>query len=528
MKRIYITLLVLCVAMVTLAYLYFSKLNRDTNNSEMSLHAATAKASLVFCFENEKSILDLLSTQQLLQALLPEERLTKMASLEEQFLQHPKFNRLLNREKIYISFLPGEDHEIDFMVSTKFSEPTDKSSLQALLKAAGVELEQLDDFARITLKDSTSFYLSVKNNLVLLSPSYKVIAESVLATTDKGDEDFLKYVKSASRLNKNSVASLYVNYDRLGVISNKVSREKFGTMFPLLNKQNIYGNYSYSYSQKRVMFNGRTSFNNEKGYIQLFTKVKPGKITIDALLPLQTASYTGFFSGSYDVWGKDLKRWFKSNGNDDNIKRSLNQINTKYRLNLDDTFPKYYKDQLMTFRLRNNEYLGAINLTNGDKLSQLLIDISTDYNADIKLMKEPNILYHYFGDIFKPFKRPYYVIIDNYMVFSNYASSLQVFLEGYRNNEQLVTQRSYVQALEQVSSFSNITYFREHKNSNRIVRKQFYEPYYKMFTDTSKLGQFDTFIYQLSSDDGKHFQTNILLDKEKKAALDTIPSSSGL
>lgn len=63
MKKIYLTLFTLFAAIVGMAYLYFSKLNKETSYKETSLYAATANSGLVFCIQNDKSIFDILKGQ---------------------------------------------------------------------------------------------------------------------------------------------------------------------------------------------------------------------------------------------------------------------------------------------------------------------------------------------------------------------------------------------------------------------------------------------------------------------------------
>jgi len=50
MKRIYLTLIILLAAMSGMAYLYFSRLNRESTYNEVSLHAATANSGWCFVY----------------------------------------------------------------------------------------------------------------------------------------------------------------------------------------------------------------------------------------------------------------------------------------------------------------------------------------------------------------------------------------------------------------------------------------------------------------------------------------------
>lgn len=523
MKKIYFIIIVLLGVMITLAYLYFSKLNRDTNNNEMSLYAVTAKSGLIFCFQNDKSVLDLLSSQDLLQSLLSEEKLQALQSLQKQLLNIPEINKLINKENIYISFIPGENKDIDFLLSTQTSIKQDPLLLSKLLKSKKISVEKLEDFWKLTLKDTTTFYLAQKNNLILLSMSFKGVSEGLKASEHKNNPDFIEYIKSNHKITRNSLATLYVNFNYLENLLKLVSPVNLKQDFPILNKQNAYANFSYSFSRERILFNGSTIVNNRNSYLNLFSDLNPEKITIDAVLPENTANYTIYAVDNYKNWSISLNTWFTTKKKTDEIKSTINKINTTYHLDLNGTFPKYFKNQLATFQLKSKETFGVINLSNGDKLNQLLLDLSSEYSTDIKVLIEPNLLYCYFGEPFEKFKKPYYTIIDNYMVFSNYPSSIQVFLNSYKNNKQLITNKSYSAAYDQLSAQSNILFYVNQENSENIARNNLFLPYYKLYKSKKNLGRFDSFIYQLSSDH-KKFQSNLLVNKTADFKIDTIPS----
>lgn len=511
MKRIYLTIFLLLSTMVTIAYLYFSKLNRDTNNSEIALYAATAKSGLVFGFQNEKSIVELLGSQDLLQRLLPVKELEALQTIHQKLFSIPEIEMMNSRQMIYLSFLPDEDKGITFLLSTQFTEKQDPEMILNLLKAKQIGVEKMDGFARIKLSDSLSFYMAQKNNLILLSPSFKTISEGLKTADAKSNTEFVDYINSNHKLNKNSLAALYVNYNQLKALASVISKESYAELFPFFDKQDVFGNFSYSFSKSRILFNGSTNISKEHNYLHLFAAKTAPVVSMNTILPAETATYTIYSTGDYATWQKGLHQYFISVNKDSQIRNRIAKINNTYRLDLNRTFPVYFKDQLLTFQLKNGETLGAINLTNGDKLNQLLLDVSTEYSQDIKQLKEPLLLYSYFGDAFTKFNKPYYTIIDNYMVFSNYPSSVQVFLNSYRNDRQLIGDRSYINALNQLSPEAGITYYVNRKHAENAAKKGLFKPMFELYRAEAHLGNFDNFIYQMSNGDKKNFQTNILM-----------------
>ena len=518
MKRIYITIFLLLAAMVTLAYLYFSKLNRDTNDNEISLYAATAKSGLIFCFQNDKSVLDLLKSQDLLQSLLPDKNLESLQTLQKELLSIPEINKQLNKQDLYLSFIPGENRDIEFLISTQTSTKQDPGALFNLLKSKGIAIEKLTDFAKITLKDSSTYYFAQKNNLLLLSGSFKAISEGLKATEKQNNPEFIAYIKTNLKFSKNSLAALFINFNYLQDLQKQFTQEKF-------KQEDAFANYNYSFSKDRILFNGSTSINDKHSYQNLYSDIEAGKITIDAILPEKTANYTIYVVDNYQKWRIGLNSWFGIKKKNAEIEKTIKHISTNYNLDLESTFPKYFNNQLVTFQLKSKEAFGAINLSNGDKLRQLLLDVSSEYSDDIKMLKEPNLLYAYFGEPFEKFKKPYYTIIDNYMVFSNYPSSIQVFLNSYKNDKQLINNKAYIEASAQLSAETSIVRYFNRENSENIANSNLFLPYLQLFDSEKKIGRFDSFIYQLNSDH-KKFQTNLLISRTAESLKDTISSFS--
>ena len=242
------------------------------------------------------------------------------------------------------------------------------------------------------------------------------------------------------------------------------------------------------------------------------------EITIDQLLPDNTANYTVFTVNDYEHWYKELTTWHQEKNKDKRIEKQFAALNEKYRIDINETFPKYFQKQFALFQLNSGEKLGIIKLKNGDKLAQLLLDLSQEYSAEIRVFSDPSLLYDFFGEPFKKFERPFYIIIDNHLVVANNASSLQVFLNRYRNNELLNNTSDYIYLKDQISNLATICIYINQKNSNTIFGRNLKPPYYKQFKSKNGFKAYNAFAYQLSAENGK-FMSNILLLKNQKPTI---------
>lgn len=513
MKKILISIVILFAAIVTMAYLYFSRLNTDQNTTDMGLHAAAASSGFIFSFQNDKGVTDILKEQQLFEEILGTDKYKLLTTLKKHLLNLPGIMRALDQQKVYVSFVAGDKQEIDFLCSTQLGNQENIKQLFTSLQAGKIQVQTAKEISRLILPDSTVFYLGLKQNLVILSHSEQQVQAALTKDTEKKDDKFINYIQESNRFTKNSLAQLYINFNDVPALLKNIIAGKLSGELAVLDRQNAFASLSYNFSRDKVLLTGTTLVNDQNSYYNLFSSLQSKKISIQNILPANTSSYTVFAIDAYAPWRERLNSWFLSKQEDKKISKRISDINAGYHLNLDDLFPKYFKDQFITFQLSSSEKIGAISLTNGDKMMQLLLDLSEDYNEHIKTFKEADLLYAYFGQAFSNFKKPYYSIIDNYMVFANNASTLGSFLDSYTNNQLLISNPAYVSASNQLPENANIVFYVDHHNSASIFQKHIFLPYYKHLLNEKGLKKYASFTYQLSGDKGK-FQTNILINKQ--------------
>lgn len=511
MRKIYFTLIVLLAAMIAMAYVYFAKLNKENSYNEISLYAATANSGLVFSLQNDKSVFEILKGQDLFEKLTGQAKFDQLSQLKTKLISLPAVNNLISGSNIFISFSAGKNKETDYLISTQFNQSQEKPQLLEALKASGIKLTEDQGLVKMALNDSISFYLGLQTNLILLSNSARPVQTALNSLKEKKSQDFVNYIKSHHNHSKNSLGNLFIDFARLPAFLKAILPGTLNGNLDVFAKTQAFASLNYNFSKERLFFNGNTKVNDPKNYLNLFTSQVVQKNTIDNLLPENTANFRLYAIPDYKSWHKSLNNWFTLHKEDKKVKKIIQDTDKEYRLNPDEIFPKYFKDQLITFQLKTGENLAAINLSNGDQVKQLLLDISQDYNEDIKALKKADLLYSYFGEPFKKFSKPYYLIADNYMVFSNQPSSLQDFLTAYRNNKLLISTPDYINLYSQISNNANITYYVNHKNADDLIRKAIYRPYYNYFNAENGLQKFSSFIYQLSADQGA-FQTTLLIN----------------
>ncbi len=513
MKRIVIIIAVLFIAIVTMAYLYFGGLNKEQKNNDHSLYAVAGNASLIFSFENDESILDILSGQDLLQQITGPQKFAQLQSLKHNLLNIPDVAPFFSRQNMYIGLCADMEKNLELLYSTQINNKHNFQQLLQVIKSANVKISLIPkNLTKIELADSTIFYIGNKDNLLLLSTSAELVSLALKPRNDK-ENKFADFIKANSKISKNSLAEVYVNFEKISDILKVTIPGSLNGELAFLNQQPAYAALVYNFNKDKVLLTGTTTVNDPASFYNLFLNSKSNKITINSILPDNTANYSTYFIDNYQTYNKALKNWFKIKKEDKSIEAIIKTMNNAYHIDMEQLLPKYFKDQMITFQLSNGEKLGAINLSNGDKLEQLLIDLSNPYNEDIKLLNVNDLLYSFFGEAFKKFKKPYFTIIDNYLIFSNNATGLKTYLESYRSSKLLINKNNYSNALNQLPGSASITFYIDLENSTNIIQRNIYLPFFRHIYSDEGLKSYSSIAYQISSDNGK-FISNLLMTKK--------------
>jgi len=524
MKKIYFILATLVIVISGMSYMYFSTLNKAGVQSDLSLELVSKNAGLIFSFQNDKSVRNILDGQELLNKIIGEQKSEALRVLKTE-LDKSGIGPLFQGQNIYLGFYPAADKQIAFMLGIQLNPDADEKLLAASLSRSGKPLKPYSTYHLLELSEDISFYVLIQKRVVLIASTASVIDNLIANEKNDIEKEFVSFIQKSDRLSKNSLANLYINYNQIGQLMKSVTPYFNRGALSVLNAQNAFSRLSYNFSKEKVFFSGETKIYNSDSYYSLFANIKPEKIELDKILPANTASFILYSFGDYKTFHKGLQTWFSSRKEQDKIRKRIAAVNEKYRLNLDNIFQRYTGSQAVTFQLQNKQNLAAIKLNSGEKVEQLLLDLSEDYNGEIRSLKEPDLLYYYFGEPLRKFKSPYYLIINNHIVFAAFPSSLLDFRNSYQENNLLVLDKNYTQVFKQLPSSSNILFYLNHKRAQNIIVNTIYPEYYSQIRSEQGLKDFDNFVFQLSGDQGT-FQTNLLFTTPTKAQVPSLQSDS--
>lgn len=521
MKKIIFIILSLFIAILTMAYLYFSGLSSENKNSQHSLFAAAANSSVIFSFQNEQSILDILKSQDLLKEVLGAEKMNQLKAISDYFVKVPGLQKFFDKQGVYIALHPGSGQSINYLYSTQINSDFTTEQLLQTLASVDPTLKPLDGVINIPLNDSTAFYVGLKGNLLLMSTESNLVKTGLAVSKDQSSK-FAEFAQSNNRIARNSLAEVYINFETLPELLKAVIPGKLSGELTPLNNQNAFAALVYNFSKEKVLLTGTTVPQSAANYYSIFSNEQSQKVSITNILPDNTATYTAYAIKDHLSFRKLLGQWFKEIKAEQKVERTISNIKSKYRVDLEKLLPPLFKDQFITFQLSTSERLAAVSLTNGDKLDQLLLELSENYNEDIKQFKVNGLPYAFFGEALQNFQRPYFTILDNYMIIANNPAALTGFLTKYRNNKLLINNNDYGNAMEQLPGTSNVNFYLDLHNSSRIAQRTIYLPYFRHLNADSGLKKYTSISYQLSSDNRKFLTTLLLVKKQDSLLLDSL------
>ena len=522
MKKIYIILATLVIVISGMSYMYFSALNKAGVQADKSLELVSKNAVLVFSFQNDKSVRNILDGQELLSKLIGEAKTDALKALKRN-LDRQETTTLFQSQDIFMGVYSGEQKKLELMIGVQLHPDATEKMVAAQFQRTGLVLKPYSSYYQIQAGDHT-FYVLQQKRVVLIATAASVIDNLIANQKSDTQKDFVSFIQKNDRLAKNSLANLYIDFRQIGPFMKAVTPYFNRGELTILNRQEAFARLSYNFSKEKVFFSGETKVMNADSYFSIFEKHKPEKITLDKVLPASTASFTLYAFGDYKAFHRNLQEWFATIKEGQNIRQKIASINDKYRLNLDGIFLNYTNSQAVTFQLQNKQKLAAVQLTNGEKLEQLLLDLSDDYDGDIRLLKEPDLLYYYFGAPFKSFKKPYYLIINNYIILAAYPSSLIDFRNSYQDNKLLTLDKTYTEVLTQLPTNANILFYLNNKRAQNSILNNVYSDFYDHIRSENGLKAFDGFVYQLSGDQGS-FQTNMLFTTKPA---ETVPKAAAI
>lgn len=503
---------------------YFRSLNNTSQHTSLVLRTIPNDASLIFEFNNEKGFYDIFTDNKLFTNIAGEEKMAELAELRKLILQKPLFEPYLNGQNVFVSLHPQKGDDIDFLVTTSMSKGFEFELFDQALKQpkSGIVINTINISGKqgytIYLNDLKKRFYLIETDEHTLSGSFsKDLIENCAKYDYKKEKE--AFVLMSDRQSSSSLANLYVNYSALSPLFEQLFINKNIDIFKNFRQLPAFAALSLNYKSDALMFNGTTQLQNiaEGSYLSLFSNQKPVINQLRDIFPSTIAYSTNFSVSDPAAFESDLADW-EAKGNFNTERTSiLNKIKSETGIILKKEFSKLLGNEFAIITTRYQEKIAIIQVKDGSKLRGLLNNLSkgADNNTgQFSYDKLPQIL---LGDAFSVFKRPYFKVMDNYLVLTNSTSELSSYDDSYLNHKFINKTEGYNDFNQLLSERSNISFFIQFRNALPLFKEEMKPAFYDEFENaTPGWKNFYGASWQFTSSD-KDYYTNFCL----KMASDT-------
>lgn len=517
MKRLIVTTLILLTATVAITVVYFKNLSPPGVRTNQLMHTIPDNAVAVFEFNNEKGFYDIFKGSQLLGAVVGANKLHELDTLRKLLLTTPLADKFFAGQNIFISIHPSSSNDIDLLVTTTAANGFEPDAMAQISALPNIGLSVTSKHNAIGLEYdilvkaiNKHFYIIKKeDNIFAGSFSRELIDKSILYHNEKGKNIF---VPLSEQQNSNSLANLYINYEQLSPLFEQVFNNKNTDIFKSFRLLPAVAALSMNYKSDALMFNGFTTNNaHTSSYLNLFAAQQPVDNHLKDIFPATTAYSINFAVSDPKRFEADLSQWHTKAGVGNEKDKLFAKIKAETGLFLKSEFEHLLSNEFAVVTTRYQEKYAIISVKDGSKLLPLMMNVSTMTNDNIGQFNYEKLPFFLLGDAFSIFRKPYFMIIDNFLILAATPSELTSYTDTYINRKFISKIDQYNQFDNLLAERSNVAFFINFKNSQSILKRDLKDPFYDAFENNQPgWKSFYAAAYQFTASD-RSFYTNFCM-----------------
>lgn len=394
-----------------------------------------------------------------------------------------------------------KDYDFLFLLNLKKGSKIGfvEEAIEKVLQTSGLKVSSKDfnNKTIISAYDRISketLYFSVVQNYMLFSYSAQLIENSIMEIENPMlgmDEHFLNVYNETS---EDGLCKLYLNYSYLDDFMQCYSNEQ-NPMIKDLSEVMFYSGFKVDVEDEFCSLEGYTNINDSiDSYLKALMLSGKGEITSQKVLPARTAVFhsLGFENGpkfyrnlltvlqldpeaynDFESNKKLIERLLKIDVERDMMSWVDNEVSyaenepSKYTEHLDDIMVVMKANDIDYARERLDFIAEQVKKRTPAKFKKV------DYkNYVIQYLDIKGVFKMFFGKLFSKIEKPYYTIIDNYVVFSNNPRTIVSVIEDYETGNTLEKNEEFDDFIDKFNKQSTVfSYISSNKQFPLMVKK---------------------------------------------------------
>ncbi|MBR9861401.1 DUF3352 domain-containing protein [bacterium] len=317
-------------------------------------------------------------------------------------------------------------------------------------------------------------YLSQVQNYLMCSYNPKILEKSISEHSHGPIAGNIKFREVYKEIDTDGLARFYFNYKYLDEFSS-VYLSDIQSLTQSIESELSFSGFDLNLDEDRLNITGYSSIADiEDSYLRLVRKHGNASINSDRILSNRTAYVQFLCLNDFRSFYRDLKELRqKENSNNKELEDLQNQVESILKLSLDEDILSWIGNEIaLAYNAPDGRTYGSDDLVlvlkcnnrklAEEKLEKIQAQIKKRTPARFKSMSfksykiqylELKGLFNLFlGKAFGKIDRPYYTLVEDYVVFSNSPKTLVSLLEDYENDRVLKEDALFAEVKEEIYS----------------------------------------------------------------------------
>ncbi|MDN5200448.1 DUF3352 domain-containing protein [Fulvivirgaceae bacterium BMA10] len=433
--------------------------------------------------------------------------LTKNAnSLDSLFQNNKTLFKLLGSRALVVSahMYKRSDYDFLFVVDLqKVSKLVElKNYLQSLLSDNfKVTRRDYHDREIIELYDRESretLHLSFIENLLVASYTHTLVEASIDQLAEPVIGRDIHFIEVNKKVDHDNMFRIYVQYGYLD-----------DYMLTYMNQHNEYvkslseylkfSAFSFNFKKNHdLLLNGYTNINEDSAsYLQVIRRSGKGGLSITKVAPQRTAFYMGMGFDSFEEFYDNFEAIIQNHPEKfKEYQDGTDRIEKFLKIDIKENFISWVDDEIAFIQMQNsglgkeNEFALVLKAKDSEDANEHLEFIIKQIKRKTPVKFKKVVYKDYpinflsvkgffrliFGKLFSNLDKPYFTIIDDYVIFSNHPQTLKNIINDYHQESTLANSDDFQTHMKQFDQSSNLFLYVNtpvlHENLKGFVSKQ--------------------------------------------------------
>lgn len=398
-------------------------------------------------------------------------KLSSIGRIEEYNKDLKKINNFYNTYKIdpknslFISFLKDGTSSNGFLLSSELDLESIKKIKNKFLdnnykifNYDNIEIYNIDN-------DSINVFLTNINNIICISSSKTIIEDAIKSSNS--EYNFVnndRFLNIYNTINKSSDINVIYNLNNLV----KATKTDLIDDIKLLNNLSDWVASDLKINDDKIILNGFNLIDYElSAYADILNQQDSKKINIIKFIPENTNYLFAIGFNNIKKLYLNNNKLLEKNNKIWEIEKFKTKIQKKYKFDYNE-FIDHLENEAGVFSCGaiNEEsqftYFKSKESIHAYSLLQKIIDSkksSTYLNKEINYIIDDKLTYNIFGNRFNYSQQNFFIVLDDYFIFSESISNLEYIIDNYISENTLVNNSNFNRFKQNISNKSNIFFY---------------------------------------------------------------------